>query len=142
MSTLFGGISADERDAALVRAYEAAGRTLDDLPYTPEFDQIYHAAGGDAAWESRREAFRRLHTLRKAARLARMGKAAGESIKVTPDEEALLTRLVVARVGTLGQRDQLIFTPEFDALVQAFNAKTSRDLSPHDLWRLLAKIAK
>jgi hypothetical protein len=139
---LFGGISADERDGALVRAYEAAGRTLDDLPYTPEFDRIYAQAGGDETWESRRGAFHRLHTLRKAGRLARMGRALGESIKVTPAEEDALTRLVVARVGTLGQRDQLIFTPGFDELVQAFNAQSGRDLSPHAVWRLLAKIAK
>jgi hypothetical protein len=139
---LFGGFSADDRDAALVKAYERAGRTLDDLPYTPEFDAIYAESGGDEAWTSRREAFHRLHNLRKASKLPRMGRAAGESMKVTAAEEARLTEMVTARVGTLGQRDQLIFTPAFDEIVQAFNAATGRSLSPHDLWRLLAKIAK
>ena len=142
MGGLFGAISADDRDEELVRAYERAGRTLDDLPYTPEFDAIYSESGGDGAWSSRREAFHRLHNLRKASRLPRMGRAAGESMKVTASEEARLTEMVTLRVGTLGQRDQLIFTPAFDEIVQAFNAATGRSLSPHDLWRLLAKIAK
>jgi hypothetical protein len=61
---------------------------------------------------------------------------------VTPEDEALLADLVRGAVGTLGQRDQLLYDPRFDALVQAFNARTGRNLSPHDVWRLVAKLAK
>jgi hypothetical protein len=50
--------------------------------------------------------------------------------------------MVRSSVGTLGQRDQLPFTPEFDRLVEAFNQRTGKSLSPHDVWRLIAKIAK
>jgi hypothetical protein len=45
-------------------------------------------------------------------------------------------------VGGLGQRDQLPYTPAFDALVQEFNAATGRSLDPHSVWRLVAKLAK
>ena len=61
---------------------------------------------------------------------------------MTPDEEAALTRLVVDLVGSLGQRDQLLYDPRFPELVAAFNTATGRNLELDDAWRLLAKIAK
>lgn len=133
---------ADERDAALVDAYVRAGRTLDDLAYTPEFESIFEAAGGVRVWRTRWEALHRLQNLRKAKRLPRLGRSASPAIKVTPEDEALLADLVRGAVGTLGQRDQLLYDPRFDALVQDFNARTGRSLAPHDVWRLVAKLAK
>lgn len=138
-----GGPTAS-RDEALVKAYAAAGRTLDDLPYTREFETLVAQLGasGAGATMSPREAFHRLHTLRKAGKLPRAGRAATESIVVQAEEEELLSRLVVEAVGTLGQRDQLPFTPGFDRVLERFNAATGRGLDGHGLWRLIAKIAK
>jgi hypothetical protein len=129
-------------DDALVKAYERSERTLDDLPYTHEFDQIYDAVEGSQKGKTKAEIFRRLHTLRKAGRLPRLGRAATPPIKVSAAEEAQLESIVIEHIGTLGQRDQLPYGEKFDRVHSDFNRMTGRELSPHDLWRLLAKIAK
>lgn len=148
--TLFGDDPADRadravepRDAALTAAYIACPRTLDDLPYTDDFDRLYETAGGTPVWISRRDAFRRLLNLRKANRLS-YPKASrpGPAVKVTAADEATLARLVVEQVGTLGGRDQLLYDDRFDAITHAFIKETGRALTPHDLWRLVAKLAK
>jgi argininosuccinate lyase len=129
-------------DGVLSRLYEAAGRTLDDLPYTDEFAALVVGAHAEDVPLSAREIFHRLHNLRKAGKLARSGKAAGTPTKIDADEEQWLGEQVVAAVGSLGQRDQLPLTPAFDALVERFNARTGRNLSAHQLWRVVAKLAK
>lgn len=129
-----------ERDAALVTAYLAAGRTLDDLPYTPEFEAVWARVGPD--WPDRAGMFRRLHNLRKAKRLPKLGRGQTPPIKVTAEEQDVLAVMVVQRVGTLGQRDQLVYETGMELLVHEFNARVGRDLTPHDVWRLIAKIAK
>ncbi|HZW10975.1 MAG TPA: hypothetical protein VFF69_13820, partial [Phycisphaerales bacterium] len=142
---LFGadesGPARDRTDAMIVRAYERAGRTLDDLPYTREWSALYDDVR-DATHLREREVFHRLHNLRKAGKLPRMGRAASTPPRIEPAEEQQLAAMVTQAVGTLGQRDQLPFTPEFDRLVIEFNAATGRGLEPHDVWRLIAKLAK
>ena len=54
----------------------------------------------------------------------------------------MLRQLVIDAAGSLGQRDQLPYTPGFDDLNAQFNAGTGRSLAPHDLWCLIAKLAK
>ena len=147
MSGLFGTDSApaqtlDDQDQALVRAYVAAGRTLDDLPYTAEFEAIFKAVGGEETGRDRRAVFHRLHNLRKAKKLPRLGKASEPPPHILPEDESLLGTLVVERVGTLGQRDQLPYDTRFDDLVQVFGARSGRGLSQRDVWRLVAKLAK
>lgn len=132
----------EDRDEALIRAYAAEGRTLDALPYTDEFERLYAAAGGDATWGGPGPAFRRLHNLRKAGKLPRLGRAGIRPIRVSMREEQILGELVAAAVGSLGQRDQLPFGPRFDEVHAAFRRRSGRDLSRHDFWRLVAKIAK
>lgn len=134
------GTNPRDADDVLIAAYVAAGRTLDDLPYTPEFESILRAIG--ASEGDRAGVFHRLHNLRKAHRLPRLGRAATRSIKVSPSEESVLVELVRTAVGSLGQRDQLLYDPRFDALVQHFNARSGRNLDQHDAWRLVAKLAK
>ncbi|MBK7404831.1 MAG: acetylxylan esterase [Phycisphaerales bacterium] len=131
----------DGTDALLVAAYARAGRTLDDLPYTSEWAAFYAEIGG-ASGLREREAFHRLHNLRKAGKLPRMGRATSSPPQIEGAEEQQLASMVTAAVGTLGQRDQLPFTPEFDRLALEFNRSTGRDLPPHDVWRLIAKLAK
>lgn len=140
---LFGGQGALGTDDDLARAYERVGRTLDDLPYTPDFLALCRDAGlNDADPAVLRETLRRLQRLRKSGKLARVGKAAGSPPAVSPKEEELLTSLVVEAAGSLGQRDQLPYSPAFDALVERFNAACGRSLDPHAVWRLVAKLAK
>jgi hypothetical protein len=145
MSTLFGDESGAKRDAAeqrLIDAYVAADRTLDALPYTDEFERLYVAAGGDAAWESRKEAFHRLHGLRKSGRLPRLGRHGGDAVMVSREEEELVAELVRGAVGSLGRRDQLAFDAKLDELNIEFGRRTGRQLGPYEFWRLVAKVAK
>jgi hypothetical protein len=133
------------RWAPLIEAYAGAGRTLDDLPYTPEFDALVAAASPHYPDMDRYALFRRLHNLRKAGKLPKTppsARPAGLPVKLSPEEEAWLRDEVVGAVGSLGQRDQLPYSPRFDALVEAFNARTGRGLEPHAVWRLVAKLAK
>lgn len=142
---LFGADETDQKqdtDRALVDAYAEGGRTLDDLPYTHEFERLYTSVNADALGLSRRDVFHRLHNLRKAGKLARLGRAPTSGVKLEPDEEALLVGLVEQFVGTLGQRDRLPFTTDFDILSEQFNARTGRKLDQHAVWRLIAKLAK
>lgn len=130
-----------ERDELLIRAYDIARRTLDDLPYTKEFDAIF-AEVGHAFDHKQDQVFRRLHNLRKAGRLPKSGLRGVSPAAVKPEEEELLIALVKEHAGALGQRDQLPYTPPFDLIVDAFNRQTRRALPPHDVWRLIARLAK
>lgn len=141
-SGLFGEEPTRDRSGeVLIEAYRRAGRTLDDLPYTAEWAGLF-AEAGPATGLREREVFHRLHNLRKAGKLPRMGRAASTPPRITAEEEADLASRVRGLVGSLGQRDQLPFTPEFDRLVREFNEATGRGLDPHDIWRLIAKLAK
>lgn len=131
----------DEADA-LASAYAAVGRTLDDLPYTDDFERLMRHADAEARGLTRRDVFHKLHNLRKAGKLPRTGRAATQPPRITPEEEDLLRSMVEQAVGTLGQRDQLPYTPTFDRLVEQFNARTARQTDPHTIWRLVAKLAK
>jgi len=135
-----GSLPPDQRDRALIAAYTRAGRTLDALPYTPQFDAIF--AEVSTAFGSKRDAFHRLHNLRKAGKLPRLGKAKDHPPSIEPEEERTLEGLVAEIAGSLGQRDRLPYTADFDALAERFTEKSGRTLSPHDLWRLIEKLAK
>jgi len=131
----------DQLDAVVRRAYERTGRTLDDLPYTEDFEQLWSSVA-KATNAGRRELFHRLHNMRKAGKLPRLGRAHAQPPSIEPAEESMLATLVIEAVGTLGQRDRLPYTPAFDALLERFSAQTGRRLSAHDCWRLVAKLSK
>lgn len=141
--TLFGNEpDRDARDQAIVDAYAEAGRTLDDLPYTDEFETVMILVRETDAEANHREVFHRLHNLRKAGKLVRLGRAASSPPKLDEEHESLLVELVVAEAGSLGQRDRLPYTEGFDRVAAAFNNQTGLQLSHHDLWRVIAKLAK
>lgn len=134
-----------ERWAPLIEAYGRAGRTLDDLPYTPEFEALAREAGPEYPGLDKYGLFRRLHNLRKAGKLPKTpatARPASLPVKLNPEEESWLRDEVAGLVGSLGQRDQLPYSPTFDGLVESFNARTGRGLEPHAVWRLVAKLAK
>ncbi len=133
-------------EAELVSVYQRVGRTLDDLPYTDEFEQVYTAMygpeGRDAHGVSRADVFHRLHNLRKAGKLPRLGRAVGKPPRIEPKHEAVLVELVEAAVGRLSLRDRLLYTPAFDGIVGQLNTRAGLALSRHDAWRIVAKLAK
>ena len=131
----------------LMSIYTRQDRTLDDLPYTPQFEVIYGAVVGTTASDmqavmSRQQLFHHLHNLRKAGKLPRLGRAASKPPRIDRKHEALLTQLVEARIGKLSLRDQLLYTPQFDEIVAAFNERAGLNFSAHDVWRVIAKLAK
>ena len=130
-------------DDLLISVYQKQGRTLDDLPYTDEFEAIYLGMYGDEdGVPTRASVFHRLHNLRKAGKLPRMGRAHGERPRITSEQEGMLARQVEAAVGALSKRDQLLYTPAFEEICAAFNSEAGLELSRHDIWRLVAKLAK
>lgn len=134
-------------DDLLISVYQKQGRTLDDLPYTDDFENLYSAMyGGEEAEQgvapTRAQVIHRLQNLRKAGRLPRLGRAQGQRPRINAEQEALLGSLVEQHVGALSRRDQLLYTTAFEELSTRFNAEAGLELSRHDIWRLIAKLAK
>jgi catechol 2,3-dioxygenase-like lactoylglutathione lyase family enzyme len=127
--------------AALIELYRSAGRTADDLPYTPHFESIYERILEQVspATPSRSEVWTRLLSLRKAGRLPRLGEARSRAPSLTAQQRERLRELLGDRAG---RRDRLPYTPEFESLVETFNRSFPRRLSPHQLWRALASLVK
>jgi cephalosporin-C deacetylase-like acetyl esterase len=129
-------------ERALTDAYKMGGRTLDDLPYTDAFETIAEAVRAHTASMSDRDIFHKLHNMRKAGRLPKLGRTTASKPAVTAEDERLLIQLVEEAVGSTGQRDQLPYTEQFNRLVWEFNRRTGRDLHPHEVWRLVATLSK
>lgn len=141
-ASLFGDISRDAHDEAIVRAYESAGITLDALPYTEAFEKLISQLQHQSPTADHRAVFHRLHNLRKAGKLPRLGRAPTSPPVLSHEHEQLLIALVTTEAGSLGQRDQLPYTDAFDRVAAAFAKQTGLNLAHHDLWRVIAKLAK
>jgi catechol 2,3-dioxygenase-like lactoylglutathione lyase family enzyme len=139
---LFPGVEPDTaaKPDILARIYEQLGRTADDLPYTPHFERLYatYIAEHPGSKPTRRQTWRQLLNLRKSGKLPKLGEAPTPPPQASPESIAQLKTLL----GPLGKRDRLPYTEEFDKLVDAFNAAQERPLSPHLIWRLVARLAK
>ena len=147
---LFPGVKPkiSPRRDALAELYEKAGRTADDLPYTPQFERIHvaYAAGFSDPQPDRAETWRHLLLLRKRGGLPKLGAAKAAA---PPDERAvaLVRELVDTHFdGKIGRRDRLPYSDDFEKLRDAFNAARVRagdpPLAPHQLWRIVALVAK
>lgn len=139
---LFGQSGMSGEDARLIDAYREAGRTLDDLPHTPEFDRMLAALRDAGETRDAHATFRRLHNLRKAGKLPALGLRSQGSVTIEPEQESLLRELVEAEHGPLSTRDQLPHTPAMAAIVERFNAQSGLSLDAHAVWRVIAKLAK
>ena len=139
---LFAGVEqkvAVKRDA-LVQIYEKIGRTADDLPYTPHFTTLYRSYTSHFdTTPTRQEVWRHLLNLRKAGKLPKLGEARSKPPKVSAEAREQLRELLG---DDIGRRDRLPYSPRFEQLVDEFNATQPRPLSPHQVWRLLATLAK
>ena len=148
---LFAGVPAKlqpKRDV-LAGLYEQAGRTADDLPYTPQFERIHadYAATFPEPQPARGETWRHLLTLRKKGELPKLGAARSRPPTADPKTVALLRQVLQSEFGgEIGRRDRLPYSPAFDAIADAFNRRRVRagddPLAPHPLWRLVALLAK
>ncbi len=129
-------------DQALLTAYRRVGRTLDDLPYTDDFDSLMAHAKAAGVDRSPHDTFQRLVTLRKAGELPRLGPAVSTPVSSTGSENEFLRLQIIDSIGSLGSRDRLPYSAEFDALKETFCRRTGRILSDHEFWRLIAKVCK
>ena len=142
---LFAGVEhkAKPKRDALCRLYEAGGRTADDLPYTAHFEKLfadYTARYTDGEPRpTRTEVWRHLLNLRKAGKLPKLGDARSNPPAIDPAAEARLRDLLGPDIG---KRDRLPYTDRFDRLVEAFNKAQPRSLTPHQVWRVVARLAK
>jgi catechol 2,3-dioxygenase-like lactoylglutathione lyase family enzyme len=140
---LFAGVEADvpAKRAVLSKIYEEVGRTADDLPYTPDFEKVFdqYASAHPDPKPTRREVWRHLLNLRKGGKLPKLGEARSPSPEVSAEQEEIIRRLLGEDIG---KRDRLPYTERFDRLVDDFNKTQGRPLSPHLVWRLVAKLAK
>ncbi|MFN4243012.1 MAG: VOC family protein [Tepidisphaerales bacterium] len=142
---LFGGSDVVEEQVKpkpelLVRLYQTAGRTADDLPYTHHFELIYD--GYAAAFErppERSVVWTHLLRLRKAGKLPPMGRSRSRPPRLAAEEREVVRTLLGP---AMGRRDRLPYTPELEALRDAFERRTKRRLSPHQFWRVIATLAK
>lgn len=60
-------------DERLVAAYRSVGRSVDELPYTTEFEELVKLVGRSTSDVERHAVFKRLVNLRKMGRLPRLG---------------------------------------------------------------------
>lgn len=148
---LFPGVAPriTPRRELLAGLYERVGRTADDLPYTPQFEQIHgeYAAAFVEPRPDRAETWRHLLLLRKGGNLPKLGAARSRPPALDEEATETLRRIALEELGEgLGRRDRLPYTAGFDRLAERFNGWLNRTgrppLAPHLLWRALATVAK
>jgi predicted enzyme related to lactoylglutathione lyase len=140
---LFAGVEtkvAAKKDV-LATIYQNIGRTADDLPYTPHFESLYASYTRQLGEQkpTRQEVWRHLLNMRKAGSLPKLGPAKSKPPQLDPADESRLRELLGADIG---KRDRLPYTPRFDQLVTDFNRPMQKKISPHLVWRIVAKLAK
>ena len=127
--------------SALSDAYQQIGRTADDLPYTPHFEQLYltYTRVLSDPKPSRADVWRLLLNLRKSAKLPKLGPATSKPPAI---DDVAKQRLRDVLGADIGKRDRLPYTPRFDEIVAEFNQGFARAWSPHVVWRIIATLAK
>jgi catechol 2,3-dioxygenase-like lactoylglutathione lyase family enzyme len=141
--SLFPGVPqklTPQRDK-LVAIYTSINRTADDLPYTPHFESLYEQYIADIPppKPDRAEVWRHLLTVRKSGKLPKVGEARSKPPSLTPEQRTALTETLGKEIG---RRDRLPYTARFEEIVDKFNATLRRRLSPHEIWRAVATLAK
>ncbi|MEM1423140.1 MAG: hypothetical protein AAGH64_03960 [Planctomycetota bacterium] len=130
---------ADSDHRALCAQYVRCGRTLDDLPYTDELAELCAHLGRSG---DERGVLDELLRIRKRGDLPKTGAKAPGRTTIDAEHLPVLTRMVEEAAGSMGKRDRLPHTPEFDGLLARFNAECGLAMSAHDLWRVVARLAK
>jgi hypothetical protein len=142
MSTLFReSPPLSPEDQYLVDLYTSQDRAADALPYTDEFERLY-AAYSQRFSRTRHEVMQRLFSLRKAGRLPRIGRSTLAAIDISEEDVAIVEDLIIDKVGSLGQRDRLVYSSAFDELAAEFNRSRRIPLTDAEIWRLVARVTK
>ncbi len=131
-----------DEDQKLVDEYVRLGRPVDQLPYTPEFERLVQTLRTTGDTRSDREILGRLLRLRKAARLPRMGPSQLPPLPLPPADVELLETLIRVELPSPGARDSLLYTPDFDSLLERYNSEAVLKLNRHEFWRMIARISK
>ncbi|MEM8873983.1 MAG: VOC family protein [Planctomycetota bacterium] len=135
----------------LGKLYEEVGRTADDLPYTPHFEALHerYAQHFNDPQPTRQETWRHLLNCRKAGQLPKLtedGEKAKARLKPPPVSDDARKLLADLLGDELSRRDRLPYAPRFDEVNEAFNKAMhelgQRPVSPHQLWRMIATLAK
>lgn len=141
--TLFSGVEVrvEVKRDALIAAYQKVGRTADDLPYTHHFESLYDAylKAFTSAKPTRQETWRHLLNTRKAGKLPKLGEARSQPPEADDVERAAVRDLLGDEIG---RRDRLPYTGKFDELVGLIQKATGKNWTPHQIWRLVAVLAK
>lgn len=129
----------DAQRSALVAQYERIGRPVDDLPYTEALSAMcaHLARPGEE-----RAVLDELLRIRKQGKLPQAKVRPKSRVKLDPEQERVLSEMIVESAGSMGGRDRLPHTGAFDDLLARFNAACGLQLDAHDLWRLVARLAK
>lgn len=140
---LFGTVREKRKPVAgkLIELYAEIGRTADDLPYTAQFEQLVesYVEVFDEPRPDHAEVWRHVLTLRKRGELPKLGAAKSRPPVIDDIDRARLRDLLGEHIG---RRDRLPYTKAFDQLCNAFNIGRRKPFTPHQVWRLVATLAK
>jgi len=114
-------------------------RTRQRVPSLNSAAACNNSAVAQFAEDLRQKVWRHLLNMRKAGQLPKLGPAKSKPPKLSPEHESHIRDLLGEAVG---KRDRLPYTDRFDQLVNEFNKTQARKLSPHLVWRIVAKLAK
>lgn len=114
----------------------------DALPYTDEFTRLkkaYEARTGDEVSDV--DFWRLVWQVGKRGGLGEKGtrKRAPGTPRLTTEEQLEVLRLFPEGIG---DRDRLPYTPEFNRLHRQFTRLANRQLTKHEFWRAVSRIAK
>ncbi|MEM9066640.1 MAG: hypothetical protein AAGB51_14270 [Planctomycetota bacterium] len=134
----------DQLDRVLIDAYQAKNVPLDQLPYSDDLGEFVRVAQAVNPALDNRETLKRLLRLRKAGRLPRLGQQRAWTSGLSIDDEVRLRLLymIEARMGSIGLRDRLPYTEDFEELFDQFSKETSFDGDKRDFWRLISTLGK
>jgi len=128
-----------DEDQRLVEAYRKAGKPLDWLAYSKEFEELARDVLGNPMEEDKAQLFRRLLNLRKRARLPRTVSADVPAHRglVSPEDQDLISAYL--QVGKT--IDALPYTDDFDRLIDLLGKPTTQAIK-HSVFQHLLSLRK
>ncbi|MGL4595697.1 MAG: AAA family ATPase [Thermoguttaceae bacterium] len=112
----------------------------DSLPYHPKFDELYHAYLKEDFSELSEDEYWQL--LLRVGKKGNARQSDSASLPAVPASEAEKYWIRHVLKDSLGKRDRLPYTKDFDDVYDQFREHTNREISKNDFWRLLSTIAK
>lgn len=129
-----------DEDKKLIDAYESAGKPLDRLPYTSEFDQLAKDVGAAQSKKEKHKVFLRLLHLRKASLLPHANTIVDslpESIPLSAEDEELVA--AYERIGT--PLDALPYSDDFENFIKELG-KQNTEAIKHAVFQRLLRLRK